>query len=656
MNNKIRIAMMFPWAGFFDVADEVIKADREFDRKNSLSLDSGEPIDYEVEEILAQGTRVDMDAIKEVDVIISRGLTADMIKKQVKDVPVVEIPVVGNDLVRSLFEAKQKYGNLKTGVVGTESMIYGVEGLAGIVGMELRPYFRYTFDDARNLVDRAISEGCKIIVGGVNSCAYAQERGLHALVMRTGKEAFWQALREAKRAAQISLVEQAKAKRVQAILDYSRGGIMEIDNDNRLAVCNLTGQEILNISHGAIGKPIREVLQRGRLLELIEKRQPRKDELVKYGEETLTLNLTEVNVKGQPTGLVMTFEDITRVQKMEGTIRKKMNEKGYIAKYHFDNIIGQSEVMKKTIENARIFASATSDILILGHSGTGKELFAQSIHNHSTRALGPFVAINCAAIQANLLESELFGYVEGAFTGAMKGGKQGLFEQAHMGTIFLDEIAEMPNDLQSKLLRVLEEREVMRLGDDKIIPIDIRVITATNKNLVDYVQRGLFREDLYYRLDVLTLRLPDLRERGKDVSLIAEHFIKQYAKTYAMADVTLTRDARKVLEEAEWKGNIRQLKNICTRAMVLNKTGRIDGDEIQRLLNTSHGCHKHSHENCAREDGIPDFKTLEEQFEAERIMNALRQCNYNRSEAMKILGMSRATLWRKINKYWPKGW
>ncbi|MBR0597587.1 sigma 54-interacting transcriptional regulator [Sinanaerobacter chloroacetimidivorans] len=676
----INIAMMFPWSGFFHVAEEVIRADKDSNRKNQIAVHDGEDIEYTVEEILVPNNIVDMEKIKDIDVIISRGITAAIIKRQVGDIPVVEIPVVGNDLVRSLFEAKKRYGNYKTGVIGSERMIYGVEGMAEIVGMELRPYFRQTPDDAKERVDEAIADGCKIIVGGVKSCSYAEEMGLCALVIRTGKEAFWQALREAKRAAQISLVEQAKAKRVQAILDYAQSGILEVDNNGYLTVCNVTAQEMLGLDNDAIGKPVKSVIQQGMLLELIEKKEPCKDELVKYGNITMTVNLAEVKVKNKATGLVVTSEDITRVQQMEGVIRKKINTKGYVAKHNFDSIIGKSEAILETIENAKRFAVVDSDVLILGNSGTGKELFAQSIHNFSNRNMGPFVAINCAAIQANLLESELFGYVEGAFTGAMKGGKQGLFEQAHGGTIFLDEIAEMPIDLQSKLLRVLEEREVMRLGDDKIIPIDIRVVAATNKKLSDFVKKNLFREDLYYRLDVLTIKLPDLSERGKDVSLIADHFINKYGVYYGMPNIIMMDNAKEVLEKAEWKGNVRQLKNICTRAIVLNKSGIIDANEMSRLLQAADCCVSEDSRNVKRPilmdkedadrkeesltltehaiDGIEDIfancVNREERFEAARIMNALELCNYNRTGALEMLGMSRATLWRKMKKYWPQ--
>ena len=205
----------------------------------------------------------------------------------------------------------------------------------------------------------------------------------------------------------------------------------------------------------------------------------------------------------------------------------------------------------------------------MGESGTGKELMAQSLHSASGRRNYPFVSINCAAIAPSLLESELFGYVDGAFTGAQKGGKEGLFEQAHTGTIFLDEIGEVPLELQAKLLRVIQEREVMRIGDNKMILVDIRIVAATNRDLNQYVRENKFRLDLYYRLDVLHLKLPTLNERGHDIGILAEYLLNRKKEMYCkrLGDIRLTKEAGELLERIEWKGNIRQLNNICMRLL-----------------------------------------------------------------------------------------
>jgi len=229
------------------------------------------------------------------------------------------------------------------------------------------------------------------------------------------------------------------------------------------------------------------------------------------------VNVLPVTVKGATASSIATLQDVSHIQAVEEEIRREMYLKGYTAKFDFADIVAHDELTLRTVSLAKRFAATHASILIQGESGVGKEVFAQSIHNASDRRLRPFIAMNCAAIPESLIESELFGYVDGAFTGARKKGKPGIFELAHGGTIFLDEISEMPFHLQARLLRVLQEHEVMRLGDDKIIPIDVRVIAATNRNLEKLTKEGLFRVDLYWRLNVLNLFIPPLRERRKDV-------------------------------------------------------------------------------------------------------------------------------------------
>src|SRR5690625_1179420 len=273
---------------------------------------------------------------------------------------------------------------------------------------------------------------------------------------------------------------------------------------------------------------------------------------------------------------MVALQDVTGIQEMESKIRKKIHLRGHIAKYRFNHIITRSELVKSTIDTAKSYSKVDSNVLIIGETGTGKEMYAQSIHNQSYRKNKPFVAINCAALPENLLESELFGYAEGAFTGAMKGGKQGIFELAHQGTLFLDEIGEVSAKLQSRLLRVLEEREVMRIGDDKVIPVHVRIIAATNKNLLKMVKDNLFREDLYYRLSVLDLYLPPLRAYKEDIPLLTNYFIEKFSTEWA---IKITDGAYKKLSEQNWDGNIRQLQNFCERWSVLCKNKTVDSHE-----------------------------------------------------------------------------
>lgn len=288
--------------------------------------------------------------------------------------------------------------------------------------------------------------------------------------------------------------------------------------------------------------------------------------------------------------------------------------------------------------------------MVIGNTGTGKELFAQSIHNYSSRKNGPFVAVNCAAIPEKLMESEFFDYAGGAFTGASKEGKIGFFELAHEGTIFLDEISELPLNLQGKLLRVIQESEVMRIGHDKVIPINIRIICATNKDLKLLVNEGKFREDLYYRLCVLQLHLPSLRERELDILLLANHFIIQYASTFSKNNLLLSPEAQKLFLSYSWDGNIRELRNICEQLVVLNETGMISGQEVSAILPIK--VNEEIEEPCISELPLSKNPSSDrKQYEKNLIINTLKECAYNKTKAASLLSMSRSTLWRKLKEY-----
>lgn len=260
---------------------------------------------------------------------------------------------------------------------------------------------------------------------------------------------------------------------------------------------------------------------------------------------------------------MITIKDLTKIRDIDEDYRKQQRQSLYTAKYKFQDILHTSAAMSSLVDKAQKIAKSNSSILLMGESGTGKELLAQSIHNASSRSNYPFVAINCAALNENLLESELFGYKEGAFTGARKGGKKGLFELAHLGSIFLDEIGDAPYSIQTKLLRVLQEREIMQVGGEKVIPIDVRVIAATNRDLSALVEEGKFRKDLYYRINILPLYVPPLRERLGDIQILFRFFLNKYAAKQNIPVPVLDRETTAVLLNYHWPGNIRELEHLA---------------------------------------------------------------------------------------------
>lgn len=305
------------------------------------------------------------------------------------------------------------------------------------------------------------------------------------------------------------------------------------------------------------------------------------------------------NNKGFLEGAVLIFRKIEDVRRMTGKMV------GYKARFDFKSIVGEDQLFKKVIDLAKAAAVTSSNILILGESGTGKEVLAQAIHNASRCSTGPFVAINCGALPRELIGSELFGYEEGAFTGAKKGGSPGKFELANNGTLFLDEIGDMPLDLQLLLIRVLQEKVVVRLGGRQEIPVNVRIIAATNKNLKEMVANKLFRQDLYYRLNVINLTLPSLRQRKGDIAILANHFLQMQSKKLGKEILDIDSQLLAKLEQYNWPGNIRELQNFIERAVVFEKSSSLQIDYLEPIVDINTGSY-----NSSKKDRKTDLLSL----------------------------------------------
>jgi two-component system NtrC family response regulator len=337
--------------------------------------------------------------------------------------------------------------------------------------------------------------------------------------------------------------------------------------------------------------------------------------------------------------LRITLEKALRMRRLEHeNVELRAEIKG---RYRFEEIVGTSEKVREVLETAGRVASSDASVLITGESGTGKELLARGIHYSSPRANGPFVAVNCAAIPETLIESELFGHVKGAFTGAIR-DKEGKFELADGGTLFLDEIGELRVDLQSKILRALQEKTVDRVGGSRPVPVDARVIAATNRDIERAVKDGKFREDIYYRLSVITLHMPPLRERKEDIPILAEHFLKKYNKS---EPVTLSPDTLEALKAYGWPGNVRELENVIQRASVLRRGNEITRAELPDKL---------TKEERGVEDiilNLPEEGISLEELEKSLIIKALEKHKGNQTRAAEYLGITRPTLIYRMEKY-----
>lgn len=360
--------------------------------------------------------------------------------------------------------------------------------------------------------------------------------------------------------------------------------------------------------------------------------------------------------EGELIGAVSTDRDVSEItnlytelerEKTKVEILKQQMNQITTDKYSFGKIIGKSKALTNVITIAKQVAKTDASVLITGESGTGKEVFSRAIHQESDRK-GDFIPVNCSAIPSNLLESELFGYVEGAFTGAHRKGRAGKFELANGGTLFLDEIGDMPLLMQAKLLRVLQDGIVYRVGSAKPIEIDARIIAATNKDLQQLMNEGKFREDLYYRLNVVSLVIPSLRERKEDIPELINSFIKEFTEKNKMDKICISPDAMKILTDYHWKGNIRELRNTIERLVILSTNNKISIEDIPEEIINSRNLTPFIDVNI---NNSIDLKKTVEDFEKNIILNALAVTKGNKVQAAELLNIKRTTLYYKLDLY-----
>ena len=580
-------------------------------------------------------------------VIVSRGGTASIIRQKV-NVPVVEIQVTGYDVLRVM---RPLIGAGKTaGIVGYFNVVKGCRYVCDILGISSREFILPTdyteidWDEIRARLRRIIEEeGVDVLIG--DTVAFANcvgNLGREVLLITSGRESILRAVEEAANLLSVREEEQKNAQRFEAVLNFVHDGVLATDQGGLLTVVNPVAEKIFDVQRDEVlGLPVTSVIQDTRIDKVLASGSPEFDQLQQAPAGHILTNRIPIRVDGEVKGVVATFQEVSQIEAAERKIRQNLYGKGMVTRYTFRDILTRDPQMKRLIKLAKDYAKTNATILIQGESGTGKELFAQSIHAYSPRAQGPFVAINCSALPPPLLESELFGYVEGAFTGAKRSGKIGLFEMAHNGTIFLDEIGEMDRTLQARLLRVLEERQVMRLGSDSLIPVNIRVLAATNQDLRRLASQGTFRVDLLYRLNVLNLPMTPLRQRKVDIAYLAEHFLSRYQTEHRRRIEAIPPQISELLERYEWPGNVRELKNVMERLVLSAESGRIEADTVRLLLEEMQEIWKHP----AIGAELPDLLsgTLQ-QIKQRVIAQVLQFEGGNKSRAAKRLGVDRATI------------
>jgi transcriptional regulator with PAS, ATPase and Fis domain len=454
------------------------------------------------------------------------------------------------------------------------------------------------------------------------------------------------------------------AEVLQVILESAYEGIAVVDRHGIIREFNEAYSRFTGIAREqAIGRHVTEVIDNTNLHITVKTAIPERGVLQNIQGQQMIVHRIPIWKEEKVVGAIgmLIFEGVTEVYRIyerlqKDTMREQIKPQSFTtqkqqdSRITLDQIIGVSENASAVKRLARRAARTAATVLITGESGTGKEMYAKSIHHLSPFSSGPFISVNCGAIPDHLFESELFGYEEGAFTGAKKGGKPGKFELAHNGTLFLDEIGEMPLIMQTKLLRVLQEKEAERVGGIKKYDINVRIIAATNRNLKKMVEGGEFREDLFYRLNIIQLLIPPLRDRKEDIPILLSHYVKEICEKYQIEEKSITSEAVSHLMSYHWDGNIRELVNTIERLVTLVDRKIIDVHHLPDYMKESHSVN----EKETKEEAIPLIeraKNLGKEQEKQLIIDILQKTHGNKSKAAEQLGIHRTTLYQKLKKY-----
>lgn len=587
------------------------------------------------------GKIVESLATPPIDILMSRGGTANYLSEHFST-PVIRVNTGPYEILEGLNEARQHCRNIA--ITAFNEPLVGLPLMEKVLDVSITEILFTNLKELEYRISSLSDSGEYCIVGGGPSVAYAKKYGLPNVFLRTNRATLHSAFLDADRLASLRREETRKSRRLEAILDATYDGIIAVDAQGAIEIFNKAAEKTLNIpSSEVIGKNIVDIVPNSRLDRILQTGQTEAGELQDTGNIRILTNRVPVKYGSKIVGAVATFLESSKVEQAEHKIRKELTgQNQFKAKATFSDIIGVSKVLGIKKKVAKNFAQSHLSIMLYGASGTGKELFAQSIHNASERTNNPFVPVNCGALPPTLLESELFGYEEGAFTGARRKGKYGLFELAHGGTIFLDEIDALPIEVQGRLLRVLQEREVLRIGGESIIPVNIRVIASSNKSAEDLLSKNMIREDLFYRLNVLWIELPTLADRCDDIQYLCEHFLPPDKKEQLRPIVSRVLP---YFERYSWPGNIRELQNTIQRLAFFVDSFE-QGLDIKEFLQLVAPTIIRSLATSPEDDGLqirPQIKN----FEHELILKAIAE-HKTLDKAAAHLGIGRSTLTRKL--------
>jgi propionate catabolism operon transcriptional regulator len=553
------------------------------------------------------------------------------------NIPVVSIRFSTRDILIAIKKAAVL--NKEIVMILRDRMYSDYEKWKDMISVNVTPEYTDEYTEVEESILKYLDRKSEVVfIGGAITNSTCRELGFDSVFIDVGEETVYESVEDAKYFVSNLMDEKYRSEVMSRTLDSVNDAVIGIDNDSRIIIYNERAGEILSRSLDEVmGKNVTEIFPYLEFAETArENKGVLKRKIYNIGNIVITAKCSPIKIDDETKGMLFTFQDITKLQKLEKSIRFEVSKKGLVAKYSFDTFVSIDDNMKKTIEKARKISKTDYTVLLYGESGTGKEIFAQSIHNGSERKEYPFVAVNCAALTESLLESELFGYVDGAFTGARKEGKAGLFEMAHGGTIFLDEINSISPNLQAKLLRVIEEKEIMRLGSDYVIPLDLRIIAAANEELKSKVDEGTFRADLFYRINVFELIIPPLRERIKDVVPLFNRLLSEISDTASL--ISEEDEIGRKLKGYSWPGNVRELRNMAQRYVFFNE---IDIDSGKTRV----------FDSKEKVDGFGNIDLGKINSHVEKIIiKMMLEGGMTKTEVAKKLGISRTSLWSKLKE------
>lgn len=581
-------------------------------------------------------------------VLISRGKTAQLLRQHTS-LPVIDVRTSAYDALNVLSDLVGK--SRRVAIVGYADIMHHCKRIAD--KLDIASYAilfdqkeKLEYEQLHDMVrDRLAREPVDVMIGDT----IPQSRFSHLCddfrLISSGADSICEALENAM--ALLKAIEREGANRdhLRTVLDMFEKAVFSLDGEGRITHANRSAAVVFNRSRAElIGMPIDTVDPAlGIAYDTIDDGVPKVGQMVETRQGKMASYLYPIAAEGAVNSMVFALEQVERIYTIEQKIRhQELQKSRFIARHTLDNYITFEPEMKNRINLLRRYARTSATVLITGESGTGKELLAQGIHNASDRSEGPFVAVNCGALPPSLLESELFGYVEGAFTGASRKGKKGLFELAHCGTLFLDEIGELDKSLQTRLLRVIQERELMRLGSEHPIPIDVRLIAATNQDFGKMVEAGTFRQDLFYRLNVLKAETLPIRRRPADIIPSALFLLRKYAHSHDSVAEAFDSDLCDFLESYDWPGNFRQLANVVERIAIIATEPKVTLASVASALDDLRNIARRS-----EPDDCVDCPVLEGTMSEIRnrvVAKVMDGERHSKTRAARRLGVDRTTL------------